>query len=330
MTIKKLQIFIQSVLIGLFICCSPYVVAVASGTNSGPDCGEKSDEWDVDYGDFEESDKPDYNLESHTKNMHTAALALFNYLDKNVKKLALVARVGGDLSKEQFKNPAHPKYTHVGLVWKSSKDGKWRFKHVLNVCAGPSSQIFVQNLAEFFNDDPHFYDVRVGVPDIHLQNKMARILEGGFSHAVHIPRYSNIANPFRTEYQSSNGWVLNIIAMAQSSKVISANNAQAGLKTQSANFRSNLEFIKKLQRYYVEKGYTPSIGFVEGLRQFGAGLFMSNIAFEDHSSGELNSNWFNFISVESVFQYIKKTSYLTETEICHQGICNQAVSELNR
>ncbi len=319
------KFFIKNICIGIFICCSPYVMAVASGTNSGPACGEENDEWD-DYGDFAEPDKPDYNLESHTKNMHSAALALFNYLDKNVEKLALVARVGGDLSIEQFKNPSQPKYTHVGLVWKSSEDGKWRFRHVLNICRGPSAQIFVQNLAEFFNDEPHFYDVRVGIPSVHLQNKIARILENGFSHVVFIPQYSNIANPFHIKYQNSNGWVLNVVAMAQSSKIISANNTA---KNQSANLHSNLELIKKLQQYY-GKAYVPSRAFVTGMRQFGAGLFVSNVAFDDHSSNEIQNNWFNFVSVESVFQYLKKTDHFIDTEICHQGMCNQLVSELNR
>ena len=177
------------------------------------------------------------------------ALVLLEFLERNARRAAVVSRAGADLSRNRFRNPGKQKFTHTGLVWKSSRDGLWRFKHVLNVCAGPSSEIFVQSVVQFFDDEPFYYDIHVAVPSEKLQEGIAAVLEDeAASRRLHNPRYSNVANPYRAEFQNSNGWVLAIVAAAQSVRTT----------------------VPELQAHYRRAGYVASrvkVGFPQEARR---------------------------------------------------------------
>ena len=250
---------------------------------------------------------PNYDIEKHKSNADKAVSSLLSYLDKNGERSAIVARAGGDLSTEEFRNPVEQKYTHTGFVWKSSQDGEWRFKHLLNICEGSSSGIFTQTLFQFFDDDPYFYDVRVGMPSSGLQKKIADVLESDLADTLHNPLYSKISNPFSTSYQNSNAWVLAVIASAQS-----------GLKT-----------LEEVQKYYKDQGFSPSqvhIGFWRGLFS----SFIPNVTLMDHTYEEKVAQWYNFVSTASLFQYLQDTDSSVSAEICHENGCNIFVSELNQ
>lgn len=287
-----MKVVAKRVVIALCVLCFS-VVASANSVSSGDGC--------------KNARAPQYDIEKHRMNIHDMAIRLFESLDDNARRVAIVARAGADISGNRFRNPKWQKYTHAALAWKHSRDGLWRFKHLLNICAGPSSDIFVQNLVQFFNDDPYFYDFRLGVPSIELQERIAGILEDeGAPRMLHNPRYSNIANPFKVEYQNSNGWLLGVIASAQS-----------GLKT-----------YEEVQRYYGRAGYKPSQVRVGFFRQLGAG-FVANATLEDHPPPSLGG-WFNFVSAASLYQYIADTDeLLVEMEICHAAGCNIPVWKLN-
>ena len=141
--------------------------SVTSGSGaSGKNCERESAPRDV--------------LERHRVNALDMALGLLDFLEANARMVALVSRAGSDLSEYRFRDPKRQKYTHAGFAWKSSRDGRWRFKHALNVCAGPSSQLFVQSLVQFFDDDPHFYDLRIAIPSLALQESIVKVLEHSF------------------------------------------------------------------------------------------------------------------------------------------------------
>ena len=169
----------------LAICIS--AATSANSVTSGGDCADAR--------------PPAYDLKKYERNTQDMALALLGFLNDNVQRVAIVSRAGSDLSSYRFRRPPKQKYTHAGLVWKSSRDGLWRFRHVLNVCAGKSSEIFVQSLVQFFDDDPFYYDVHVGAPSVELQERIGNILEDEEAlQRLHNPKYSNIANPFNTQY----------------------------------------------------------------------------------------------------------------------------------
>ena len=249
---------------------------------------------------------PDYDLQRHASNVHDMALELLGFLEGNVQRVAIVSRAGSDLSSYRFRSPRRQKYTHAGLVWKSSRDGLWRLKHVLNVCAGESSEIFVQSLVEFFDDDPFYYDVYVGVPSVELQERIAVILEDEEApRRLHNPRYSNIANPFVPQYQNSNGWVLAVIA-----------SAQVGLKT-----------YRDVQSQYRSIGYVPSQVRVSILSQLGA-LFTANATVGDHPRPV--DGWYEFVSAASLYRHVSTTDRLIrQLEICHSLGCNTPLRIVN-
>ena len=288
-----MNLFLKYNLLFFFIFL-PFHGETASITASGGNCG-----------DTEEQKQPDYNVISHAQNAYDSSFSLLEYLKTHAQRSAIVARAGSDLSKEKFNSPQ--KYTHAGIAWKSSEDDLWRFQHILNVCAGPTSTLFVQNLVQFFDDGPHFYDFQIGIPSPQLQEKIADVLESSLANTLHNPRYSNIANPFNNQYQNSNGWVLSIIASAQ----------------------SGLQNIMDIQNYLHRGGYTPSqvrVGWLRGKLS----IFTANATTRDHTKKEKRKRWYKFVSVKSVFNYLNQTdSPVIIDEICHKEGCNIPFSQLN-
>ena len=258
-------------------------------------------------GNCERESAPEDVLERHRVNAHDMALGLLDFLEGNARMAAIVSRAGSDLSAYRFRGPKRQKYTHAGFAWKSLRDGRWRFKHTLNVCAGPSSQLFVQSLVQFFDDEPHFYDLRVAVPSPGLQERIVKVLEDeAASRRLHIPKYSNIANPFRAEYQNSNGWVLAVIASAQS-----------GRRT-----------YREVLSHYRKAGYVPSRVKLGLLKKLGAG-FIANATTRDHPP-RLFGGWYRFVSAASLERYLADTDRpLRRTEICHPRGCDIPVATLN-
>ena len=258
-------------------------------------------------GNCERADVPEHYLNEHRNNAHDMAFSLLDFLESNVRIAAIVSRAGSDLSKFRFRDPKRQKYTHAGLVWKSSRDGSWRFKHVLNVCAGPTSRIFVQGLVHFFDDNPHIYDVLVAVPSLKLQARIVNVLEDeAASQRLHVPNYSNIANPFRSEYQNSNSWVLAVIASAQGGG----------------------ETYAQVQTHYRKAGYVPSRVKVGLLKTLGA-RFVANATLRDHPA-RLLGGWYRFVSAASLVRYVANSDQLLNRfEICHPAGCNIPLATLN-
>ena len=277
--------------LAFFLSISP--AGLANSVTSGAGC--------------ENAAEPEHDLERHRDNVHDMALGLLDFLERNARRAAVVSRAGADLSKNRFRNPRKQKFTHTGLVWKSSRDGLWRFKHVLNVCAGPSSELFVQSVVQFFDDEPFHYDIHVTVPSEKLQERIAALLEDeAASRRLHNSRYSNVANPFRAEFQNSNGWVLAIVAAAQ-----------RGGTT-----------VPELQAHYRKAGYVPSRVKVGFLKKLGAG-FVPNATLRDHPP-RLFGGWYEFVSSASVHRYLADTDRpLVGREICHPAGCNIPVATLN-
>ena len=288
-----MNVFLKNVMLLFFLV--PFYGWPVSVTSAGG-CDEESAKKQIDY-----------DVHSHTQNAYNMAFSLLEYLKNHATRVAIVARAGSDLSKENFKSPEQQKYTHAGIVWKSLEDGLWRFKHILNVCAGATSSLFVQNLVQFFNDGPHFYDFKIGVPSLSLQEKIANVLESDLVNSLHNPQYSNIANPFRNEYQNSNGWVLNIVVSAQSS----------------------LGRISYIQRYLYRNQYVPSqvrVGWLRGKLS----AFSANATIRDHTREEKRRRWYNFVSAASVFNYLIQTDQSARIdEVCHPEGCNIPFSQLN-
>ena len=285
----KLQLLIRTFISVLLI------QSVAHANNSETSCGEE----------------PSKSQKIYNKKLKLQAedmgLKLRAFFAEKAEMVALVSRAGGDLSDRQWAYPEKQKYTHTGIAVKDSATSKWKFVHELNDCAGPSSSIHEQGLAEFFMDDPFMFDVVVVIPSVELQKKILAVIEDksvgkkGLARALHNSRYSNIANPYSTDYQNSNMWVLSVIAAAQS-----------GAKTQTAALN-----------YYKRNGFKPSQVKLSGLESMFGQLFTKNAKTEDHTDEENSSGWFKFVSSVSVNKYVKDNDkVLAEKTLCHRNGCD--------
>ncbi len=213
----------------------------------------------------------------HASNM---ALALQKQLHTKKVQLALVGRVGGDLSAYDIK------YSHMGFLYKktTSSGEQWLFVHELNECGSRFSSLYDQGMVNFFLDDLLNMDIVVLIPDMALQQKISALLKTVEANKYHFKNYNMIAHPFSLQYQNSNQWVLEVIAAAQNSPGIrNRQDAQSFLKQQA---------------------YQPQLIHLSPLKKMGAGMFSSHIHFDDHTDKENRSNSFQTVSVKSIINYL--------------------------
>ena len=75
-----------------------------------------------------------------------AALATQHVLDGRGDRVALIARIGQDLSRYGLK------YSHVAFVVRDHPDGRWTVVHLLNECGTDHSDIYAEGLVNFYAD----------------------------------------------------------------------------------------------------------------------------------------------------------------------------------
>ncbi|MFO1432095.1 MAG: DUF2145 domain-containing protein [Candidatus Competibacteraceae bacterium] len=210
------------------------------------------------------------------------ALQLRNVLDASGAQLALVGRIGSDVSKYGIK------YTHVGFVLRDHPKGRWLFVHVLNRCGTDSSAIYDQGLINFFTDDPYKLEAVVVIPSVQLQERLKRVILSPLADRLHQPHYSAIAYPFADSYQNSNQWPLTIIAAAQAGEGKVDNRRQA-------------------QDYLTSRGYEPGRIPIAATERVGATLFRANVHFLDHPLSERLQGQYQVVTAESIIRYLEKT-----------------------
>ena len=103
----------------------------------------------------------------------------------------------------------------------------------------------------------------------------------------HTPKYNLVAYPFSTLYQNSNQWALELMAsaMAEEGDVISRQEAQ---------------------RWLQGAGYEPTLLRIPATTRLGARMFKANVAFNDHPGEYRWSDQIYVVSVESVFDFMRK------------------------
>lgn len=215
----------------------------------------------------------------------TMAYRTWQQLEENQVKVAIVGRVGSDLSEHGLR------YSHLGFVMRDHPKGKWIFTHELNRCATEGSAIFDEGLANFYLDNPLVYEALLIAPDPALQDKLAELLSGPQVLAMHEPKYSMIAHPFSTRYQNSNQWALELLAVALAApgEITSRTQAQAFLKRQN---------------------YQPDPIGISATKRLGAKLFRANVAFDDHEWSERSKKSYWVVTVRSVARFLEQTKHV--------------------
>lgn len=214
-----------------------------------------------------------------------AGSALREALDATEAEVAFVARIGSDQSKRGIL------YTHAGLAWRDHPAGRWHFIHLLNHCGSNASELFDDGPVDFFLERPFRYDALVIVPSTELQQAIVRRLHQGADRALHEERYNAIAHPFRTRFQNSNQWLLEIVALA--------------LEPEAPLTRAAAQHALERRDFEPER---VRLGFFERVGTHR----MGNVSLKDHSRSELRGGGFVYVSVRSLRRFLETRSLVAQ------------------
>src|SRR5688572_13158133 len=98
-----------------------------------------------------------------------------NALEESGSRVALIARVGKDLSRYNLR------YSHVGYALRDHPKGRWLVVHELNQCGTAESGIFVEGLGNFFLDDMFAYETAILFPGEETQQRLIAVLDSSKS-----------------------------------------------------------------------------------------------------------------------------------------------------
>jgi hypothetical protein len=205
-------------------------------------------------------------------------------LDQAQAQAVVLGRIGSDLSQYGLR------YSHAGLAHRERETRGWTVLHKLNHCGSDRAELFEQGLANFFLDDPWEYRALVLEPLPDLQRRLLLAVDRGVGDAVDEPRYCVIADPYSRVAQNSNGWLLELIALAE-------------IDAAPANRAIAQERLRRT-------AYRPDVIAVGSLQRLAAVLFKANVIFTDHPLRERLSGRYSIVSVESIERHLSHRGLL--------------------
>lgn len=215
-------------------------------------------------------------------------------LDEADTPVALVARVGTDLSKHGLV------YSHVGFALRDHPDGRWTVLHLLNACGTDRSALHAQGLVNFFADDLVNQDARIVWLQPELAQRLASQLRALPRNALHQPHYSVIARPGSRDYQNSTAWVLETLAAVLP-------------ETDTLHDRSGA------YAYAKHDGFRPDRIHIAYSKRILGGLFSANTAFADHPVATRLSGDYPVVTVRSILRYLEERGYATQQREWRNG-----------
>jgi hypothetical protein len=210
----------------------------------------------------------------------TLALDVTRALDEANAHVAIVARVGRDLSRHGLR------YSHVALAWRDHPRGAWTMVEELNRCGSADSALFDDGLGDFFLDDMFAYEAAIVVPSPEMQRRIGALLAARAGGLLHEPHYNLVAYAWSTRYQNSNQWVLETIAAAWSDGLIQ-DRAQA-------------------QSWLRAHGFRPATLHLTTIERLGGELTRANVAFDDHPLDRRMAGKIDVVSAESVLDFVRR------------------------
>lgn len=210
----------------------------------------------------------------------TLALDVTRALDEANAHVAIVARVGRDLSRHGLR------YSHVALAWRDHPRGAWTMVEELNRCGSADSALFDDGLGDFFLDDMFAYEAAIVVPSPEGQRRIGALLAAHAGGRLHEPRYNLVAYPWSTRYQNSNQWVLETIAAAWSDRPVQ-DRAQA-------------------QAWLRNEGFRPATIHLTPIERLGSELTRANVAFDDHPLDRRMAGQIDVVTAESVLDFVRR------------------------
>ncbi|MES2740487.1 MAG: DUF2145 domain-containing protein [Pseudomonadota bacterium] len=202
-------------------------------------------------------------------------------LDESGAEVAMIARVGQDLSKYKLR------YSHMALVWRDHPKGRWTVVHELNECGTAASALYNEGLGNFFMDDMYAYETQIVLPGPAIQAGLARLLASNTPRRLHGAHYNMLAYAYSSKYQNSNQWVLEAYAAAS---------APAG----------KVETRDEAQSWLKQANYQPITIKVPTMTRLGGRMFRANIAFDDHPFDRRMAGQIDTVTVDSMVRFIKQ------------------------
>jgi hypothetical protein len=195
--------------------------------------------------------------------------------------MVVLARVGQDLSEYGLR------YSHMGLAY---KDGDtWRVVHKLNDCGTDRSAVYREGIGDFFLDSPYDYIAGIVVLRKDVQDKLLPILKEPYLAAgIHTRSYSMLAYPWAQDYQQSNQWAMETLAVAMGARDGSRRAAQDWLRN---------------------AGYEPTELHISTLKRLGARMTMANVSFDDHPNHLRFTGRIRTTTVDSVMAWLQRSGY---------------------
>lgn len=227
-------------------------------------------------------------------------------LDASGAQVALIARVGQDLSSYRLK------YSHVAFAWRDHPQGRWLVMHELNQCGTANSSLYNEGLANFFYDDLFAWDAMIVIPSPALQARLVEELrQPALLKQLHQPRYSMVAYPFSTQYQNSNQWVLEILAAALQQNAGNADAENINSAINKTQVHQTPLDRATAQAWLKQAGYQPGMLRILALHRLAGRMFRANVAFDDHPGTDRLLGKIEVVTVESVTQFVRKQDTLS-------------------
>lgn len=219
------------------------------------------------------------------------ALRVAEALDAQDAPVALIARVGQDLSKHGLV------YSHAGFAVRDHADGRWTVVHLLNTCGSEDSGLYAQGLVNFFADDLIAQHARIVWLEPALAEALANRLKALPRNALFTPKYNLIARPGSREYQNSTLWVVEQLAAA----LLEAEGGSVAVRDRNTAYRRA-----------VADGFVPDRIQISYGKRIVGGLFGANIAFTDHPVSTRLSGDYPVATVRAILQWLERSGHAQE------------------
>ena len=203
-------------------------------------------------------------------------------LESSGASMALVGRIGLNLG--EFGQ----RYSHLGVALRDHVRNRWQVVHLFNPCGKAESEIQIQLIEKFYETDLFEYEALVVLPSYANQNRMRNaFMQPATANVLHQKAYNLIAHPFRTEFQNSNQWILEMMTVALDTTGRTRDRAGA-------------------QRWLQAQGFEPAGVRIPNTRRSAARLFSPHVRFSDHTQEEYEKQTYLVVTVESITRFLSQ------------------------
>jgi hypothetical protein len=223
----------------------------------------------------------------HIAHAAATALTVIDALDDMDAPVALVSRVGTDLSKHGLR------YSHAGFAVRDHPDGRWTVVHLLNDCSSDGSGLYTQGLVNFFADDLVNQDARITWLQPDIADRLSKQLLALPGDRLYTPHYNLIARADSARYQNSTSWVLEHIAAAIPPKTV--------IRTRTAAYQQALA-----------NGFEPGHIHIPYSKRIVGGLFAANLVFTDHTIATRLGGDYPVVTVRSILDWLQQSDIATQ------------------